>query len=52
MGPPVVERSTRKKVSVMTIEELMHRRKKKCPYGRKKTGRKGCKVNPNRKRRK
>ncbi len=35
----------------MKMTELMHKRKKKCKWGRKKTGRKGCKVNPNRKRR-
>ena len=36
----------------MDANELMHKHKKKCPYGRKKTGRKGCKKNPNRRRRK
>ena len=36
----------------MNLDDLLHRRKKKCKWGRKKTGRKGCKKNPNRKRRK
>lgn len=42
------ERSKRKKVNVMKTADLMHRRKKKCKYGRKKTGRKGCRKTPKR----
>ena len=30
----------------MKIDNLLHRRKKKCRYGRKRTGRKGCLKHP------
>ena len=32
----------------MDAKNLMHKRKKKCKYGRKKTGRKGCRKSPKR----
>lgn len=52
MGPSCCGRSNRKKVNTMKMTDLMHqsrsKKRKKCKYGRKKTGRKGCRKTPKR----